>query len=191
MIYTQKLRIIKKLRYTKMKITGLFTALMLCALTSVAQPKKVIDEVVAVVGNEIVLLSDIENQKLQAKQQGIVVNKATECMIVEQLLLEKLLLYQAKVDSVEVNEQQIQSELDRRVRYFVNQIGSEEKLEEFYQKSIVEIKEEFHDLIEDQMMIQGMQAKINQDISITPGEVQMFFNSISNFMGYLMPKPAL
>jgi len=167
------------LRYTKQMNKGLLLGIALLAgFTAIGQQKKAIDEVVAVVGNEIILHSDIETQKLQAKQQGIALNKKTECLILEQLLLEKLLLNQARVDSVEVNEQQVQSELERRIRYFVSQIGSEEKLEEYYNKSIIEIKDEFHDLIEDQIRIQGMQAKINEDINITPGEVQTFFNSI-------------
>jgi peptidyl-prolyl cis-trans isomerase SurA len=167
------------LRYTKHMNKGLLLGIVLLAgHTAIAQQKKVIDEVIAVVGNEIILHSDIETQKLQAKQQGIALNKKTECLIVEQILLEKLLLNQAKVDSIPVNEQQVQSELERRIRYFVSQIGSEEKLEEYYRKSILEIKDEFHDLIEDQIRIQGMQAKINEDVNITPGEVQTFFNSI-------------
>lgn len=167
------------MRYTKQMNKGFLFGIALLAGTSVlGQTKKVIDEVVAVVGNEIILHSDIETQKLQAKQQGIGLTKKTECLIVEQLLLEKLMLNQARVDSIEVNEQQVQAELERRIRYFVSQIGSEQKLEEYYQKSILEIKDEFHDLIEDQIRIQGMQAKINEDINITPGEVQTFFNSI-------------
>lgn len=161
-----------------MKRGLLLGIVLLAGHTAIAQQKKVIDEVIAVVGNEIILHSDIETQKLQAKQQGIALNKKTECLIVEQILLEKLLLNQAKVDSIPVNEQQVQSELERRIRYFVSQIGSEEKLEEYYRKSILEIKDEFHDLIEDQIRIQGMQAKINEDVNITPGEVQTFFNSI-------------
>jgi peptidyl-prolyl cis-trans isomerase SurA len=179
MIYTQKQIITKKLRYTKQMNKGLLLGIALLAgFTAIGQQKKAIDEVVAVVGNEIILHSDIETQKLQAKQQGIALNKKTECLILEQLLLEKLLLNQARVDSIAVNEQQVQTELERRIRYFVSQIGSEEKLEEYYNKSIIEIKDEFHDLIEDQIRIQGMQAKINEDINITPGEVQTFFNGI-------------
>ena len=146
--------------------------------TSAAQEKKVIDEVIAIIGNEIILQSDIEAQKLQARQQGIAITKSTTCLIIEQLLMEKLMLNQAKVDSIPVNDQQVQSELDRRIRYFVGQIGSEEKLEEYYNKSIIEIKEEFYELIEDQLRIQGMQAKINEDIGITPGEIESFFNDI-------------
>jgi peptidyl-prolyl cis-trans isomerase SurA len=179
MIYMQKQTTTKKLKYIK-KMNKAFLLALTCLMVqvSIAQEKKIIDGVMAVVGNEIMLKSDIEAQKIQAKQQGMALNKQTECLIIEQLLIEKLLINQAKVDSIVVNESQVQGELERRIRYFVSQIGSEEKLEEYYKKSILEIKDEFHDLIEDQIRIQGMQAKINEDVNITPGEIQTFFNNI-------------
>jgi peptidyl-prolyl cis-trans isomerase SurA len=179
MIYMQKQTTTKKLRYIKIMNKGFLIAITcLMVQVSMAQEKKMIDGVMAVIGNEIMLKSDIEAQKVQAKQQGMTMNTQTECLIIEQLLLEKLLVNQAKVDSIVVNESQVQGELERRIRYFVSQIGSEEKLEEYYKKSILEIKDEFHDLIEDQIRIQGMQAQINADVRITPGEIQTFFNNI-------------
>ena len=88
----------------------------------------------------MLLKSDIENQIIQYKSQGVQVDEEVRCSVIEDLLYTKLLLNQAKLDSVEVSEQQVESELDRRIQYFVSQIGSERALEEYYKKSMVEIK---------------------------------------------------
>ena len=136
----------------------------------------IIDKVIAVVGNEIVLKSDIEVQKAQIKSNGGTVDG--DCGVLEDILYEKLLLNQAKLDSVVVSEPQIQSQLDRRIAVFVQQIGSVEKLEEYYGKSIGEIKDDFHDVLKDQMMVQQMQAKVAEDVKITPADVKAFYESI-------------
>ncbi len=155
------------------------TLIAFCLLSvAYAQPQpQIIDEIVAVVGNEIVLMSEITAQKLQIKEQYKISNP-DECEIIENILLDKLMLHQAKIDSVEVKEQQIQSELDRRIRYFIQQFGSEKKMEEFYGKSIVELKDEFHDQLEDQLRVQQVQAKIYEEINVTPADVQKFFMNI-------------
>ena len=127
-------------------------------------------------GDEIVLLSDLLKQEQQYRQQYA--QDLSSCDIVEQFLIEKLLLHQAKVDSLEVSDQQVESELDLRIRYFVNQFGSREKLEEFYQKSIVEIKNDFRKLLKDQLLIRQMQSKITGGIKITPADVKRFFEKI-------------
>ena len=107
--------------------------------------QKVIDRVDAIVGNEIILTSDIETQYQQYLAQGYTNRGEIRCQIIEDLLYQKLLLNQAKIDSLEVSELEIESELEKRIRYFVAQVGSKEKLEEFYGKSIIEIKAEFKD----------------------------------------------
>ncbi|HBH07569.1 MAG TPA: peptidylprolyl isomerase [Flavobacteriales bacterium] len=137
-----------------------------------------VDKIVAVVADEIILRSQLEEEYLQFARSGQPIKKNSKCVIFEDLLYKKLLLDQAAIDSVVAGEDQIQSELDRRVSYFVEQIGSVEKLEEFYGKSIVEIKEEFHDLIEEQMLIQQMQGQITAGSEVSPKEVKKFFNSI-------------
>lgn len=158
----------------------LFFMIFLLSGMANAQPSegKVLDKIVAVVGNKIVLHSDIENQYEEYIRSGMPVDKETRCLIFEETLLQKLMLNQAELDSITVPEEQIQSEMERRIRYFVAQIGSEKKLEEFYQKSIVEIKAEFHDLIRDQLMIQQMQGKITTDVKVTPAEIKKYFERI-------------
>ncbi|MES2628739.1 MAG: peptidylprolyl isomerase [Bacteroidota bacterium] len=146
---------------------------LLISTAAFAQPTpQVIDEIIAVVGNEIVLASDLASQKASLREQYK--SEPDDCEVIE----DRLMLNQAKVDSVEVSEQQLNSELDRRIRFFVQQFGSEKKMEEFYGKSIVELKEEFHDQLADQMRVQQMQGKITEDINVTPADVEKFYRRI-------------
>lgn len=144
---------------------------------------EVLDRILAVVGGEVVLKSDLEAQKDQQKQQmarsGLEdVDKESDCGILERIMYQKLLLHQAKVDSVVVSDSRVDSEMDRRIRYFVRQIGSREKLEEFYGMSVDRIKEEFRPGIKEQLRIQRMQQEILQDVSVTPSEVKEYFNRL-------------
>lgn len=140
----------------------------------------VIDQVIAVVGSNIVLQSDLEAQYFQMiNQQGANGNEENiRCEIMEQLLFQKLLLNQAALDSLKVGDGQVESEMDRRLNFFVAQIGSEQKLEEYYGKSIAQIKEEFRQLVKNQLLSQQMQGKITSGITITPSEVRSYFKSI-------------
>lgn len=137
-----------------------------------------VDGIIGVVGDEIILRSDLENQKIQAKAQGVQLGGNVDCVVMEDLLYEKLLLHQGGIDSVEVSEAQIQSELDKRINVFIEQIGSREKLEEYYGKSISEIKSEFYDVLKNQMIVRNVQYEITKDVLITPSQVQEYFNSI-------------
>ena len=141
--------------------------------------QKVIDGVEAIIGNEIILTSDIETQYQQYLAQGYTNRGEIKCRIIEDLLYQKLLLNQAKIDSLEISEQEIESELEKRIRYFVGQVGSKEKLEEFYGKSIIEIKSEFRDLINDQLLSQRMQGGITAGVKVTPSEVKTYFNNLA------------
>ena len=118
--------------------------LMLCASFVYAQPKgKIIDQVVAVVGNNLILQSDLDNELQQIKSQGNDSLPVDECTILEELLFQKLLVHQAELDSVTVSDAQIEGELDQRMRYYIAQAGSEQKLEEFMGKSIAELKADY------------------------------------------------
>jgi peptidyl-prolyl cis-trans isomerase SurA len=138
----------------------------------------VIDEVAAVVGNHIVKKSDIEKQYLQYISQGNTETGGLRCAIIENLLLQKLLVQQATIDSVEVSDAQVESELDKRIRYFVKQIGSEQALESYYSEPIAKIKEDFRKMVKEQLLVQTMQSKITKEVSATPSDVRNFFNSI-------------
>lgn len=137
-----------------------------------------VDGVLAIVGEEIVLYSDLMAKEEAARQNGVFSNDSIRCYMLEDLLFEKLLLNQAAVDSVVVEEERVETELERRISYFVQQIGSEEKLEEFYGKSITQLKSEFRVQVREQLLAQKMQAQVTSDLRITPKDVEEFYNTI-------------
>ena len=148
------------------------------SLGAYAQPQ-LVDGVVAVVGKNIVLKSDIDKQLESMKQQqGVDPEMLKPCKIFEELLFEKLLLHQAEVDSLEVTDEEINATIERRINVFVQQIGSRQKLEQYYKKSIVEIKEEMFPFVKDQMIAQRMLGQITSDVEITPTEVRNFYRKI-------------
>ncbi len=160
-----------------MKFSILFLGLLL-GIQAFAQPStpQVVDEIVAVIGNEIVLSSQIQQQRLQLKEQYKM--EPDECEIIENILLDRLMLNQAKVDSITIPEQQLNSELDRRIRYYINLVGDQKKMEEFYGKTVLELREDFRDDLEDQMKIQQMQGKITEEVNVTPADVTKFYMQI-------------
>ena len=167
-----------------MKKHWIIIALMLLALPMMAQNRQpqVIDKVVAVVGKNIILQSDIENQYIQYRMQGLTdgTGKEVRARILEDLLLQKLMLNQAEMDSITVTDDQVETQMDQRIRYFVTRLGSQEKLEEQFGKSMSEIKEEVRQAVKDQMLQEQVQAKIMQNVVVTPKEVKDFFNNIPN-----------
>lgn len=167
----------------KMKINKLVIALLLMLSVSMsvkAQDNgKVIDEVIAVIGSNIVLKSDLESQIVSMRAQGVLIDDNMRCELLEELLFQKLLLHQAEIDSVTVTEKEVESEIDRRMNYFIAQIGSEKKLEQYYKKSILEIKEEFRIVVKDQMVSQRMQSKITSSASVTPKEVKTYYDNLN------------
>jgi len=160
-------------------LTLLITGSVLSAKSQVVNDS-VVDGVVAVVGANMILLSDIENQYVQYRSQGSIQGspEKIKCQLLEGLLFQKLLLNQAQVDSVKITDAQVDGEMDHRMRMFISQVGSPEKLEEYYQKSISEIKNEMRDIIKEQMMEQSSQEKITKEVNITPSEVKAFFKKL-------------
>ncbi|MCF8258650.1 MAG: peptidylprolyl isomerase [Flavobacteriales bacterium] len=156
----------------------LFTILLTTVAVAVHAQRKPLDRVIAVVGANITLQSELETQYLQMLAQGYEPNDDSRCIILEELLFGNLLLHQSKVDSLEVGESEVEDEMNRRLDYFIAQLGSQEKLEEYYEKSMLEIKDEFRELIENQLLTQRMQQKITADVKVTPAEVRNYFNGI-------------
>lgn len=147
---------------------------------SFAQEKSgtVIDKIVAQIGDNIILKSDIEAQKTQASQSGVTVTSETDCIILEQLMFQNLLINQAEIDSIIVTDAQVDAEMENRIRIIENQIGGREKMEKFYGKSITEIKNEFREVIRKRLLSDEMERQITQDISVTPKEIEAFFKTI-------------
>lgn len=137
-----------------------------------------VDRVIANVAGRIVLYSELASRLEQARQQNVTVTDAVACGELEELLFQELLLEQARIDSVLPDAAQVNAELDRRIRYFEQQLGGPEQLEKFYGKSITEIKADFYDQVSDQLLVQQMQQKITGDVRVTPKEVERFFRTI-------------
>jgi len=141
-----------------------------------AQPKT-IDKIVAVVGDKAILLSEIEGQFLNLESQQTD-KKELKCAILEQMIVQKLLLNQAEKDSVVVSDEQVDAELNKKIRYFIQQMGSVDKLEAFLGKSILQIKNDYREKIKHQLVIEEMQRKIAGDVRVSPSEVKSYFQQI-------------
>lgn len=153
-------------------------SLIIGVIHAEAQPEKTLDAVIATVGNKIILNSEIETQYHQFLSQGNYADEKIKCRILEQSLLNKLLLHQAIIDSVAVSDAQVDEKINRNLEYYIKQFGSKEKLEAFYGKSIVEIKEEYRPLIKEQLQIQSMQQKITKDVTVSPADIREFYQKI-------------
>lgn len=141
------------------------------------QEKTIADKISAVVGEEIILQSELENKLRQARRSDTI-EAPSKCRILANSIKEKLLLTKAKEDSIEIRDRQVNNELNRRIQYFVGQIGSREKLEEYYEKSISSIKEEMREPVRNMLLTRQMRNKIVQDIDVSPKEVRDFFNNL-------------
>jgi peptidyl-prolyl cis-trans isomerase SurA len=138
----------------------------------------VIDRIVAQVGEHAILKSDIDKRKLESVQAGIEDNTNSECQILEDLLFQHLLVNQAEIDSLQVTDAQVDAEMENRIRIIENQIGGRDKMEAFYGKTIVEIKNEFRSIIKKRMLAEETERTITQSILVSPKEVQQFFASL-------------
>ena len=153
--------------------------LMLFAAVSVYGQDNVIDEVVWVVGDEAILKSDVESERLNAQYEGRKFDGDPYCIIAEQLAVQKLFLHQAAIDSIEVSEQEVIGQVERRTNWLIEQVGgSKEKLEEYYNKTSTQIREMLRENIRDGLTVQKMQQHIVGEIKITPAEVRRYFKDL-------------
>ena len=152
--------------------------LMLFAAVSVYGQDNVIDEVVWVVGDEAILKSDVESERLNAQYEGRKFDGDPYCIIPEQLAVQ-LFLHQAAIDSIEVSEQEVIGQVERRTNWLIEQVGgSKEKLEEYYNKTSTQIREMLRENIRDGLTVQKMQQHIVGEIKITPAEVRRYFKDL-------------
>lgn len=140
--------------------------------------KKVIDKVVAVVGDNIILQSEIEQQYAQYILQGTKPDPNIKCYIMQSMLSQKLLTKQAAIDSIVVEEADIDNEVDRRMRTMISRAGGEQRLEEFLGRPVILYKDEIRPDIHEQLVAQKMQAKITEKVEVTPLDVRRFFEAI-------------
>ena len=144
---------------------------------------QLIDKIVAQVGDEIILLSNIQAAKLQQVQERNLevkdINTLSDCKIIEDLMYQNLLLNQARLDSLPVSDEQVDSEMENRLRYIISSMpGGRDQFEKFYGKSITQIKEDFRVIIRNQILARDMQQKLTSSVSVTPKEVEAYFNNL-------------
>lgn len=163
-----------KLSVKKVSLLLLF---MLVGLTVKAQDN-VIDEVVWVVGDEAILKSDVENERLNAQYEGRRFDGDPYCVIPEELAVQKLFLHQAEIDSIEVSEQEVIQKVEQQTAWLIEQIGSKEKMEEYYNKTSTQIREMLRENIRNGLIVQQMQRELVGDIKLTPAEVRNYFKNL-------------
>lgn len=152
---------------------------MLSATIGKAQPKKVVaDKIIGVVGDRIILKSDIDNQIADAKRQEINLPPNADCYLMQQLVINKMLALQAEKDSLVVSDEEIEADIDNRIRYFIQQYGSKEVIEQITGKTIYQFREEMRTPIKESKLAASMRNKIVEKIKITPNEVKAYFETI-------------
>lgn len=168
-----------------------YTFLLLVAavvsMPAVHAQDNVIDEVIWIVGDEAILKSEVEEERLRAQYEGQQIPGDPYCVISEQIAIQKLFLHQAEIDSVVANESSVSHQVDMRINYYISQIGSKEKMEEYFRKTSSEIREEMMTTVRNQMIIQQMQQKLTEHIKPTPAEIRRYYNSLPEDSIPLMP----
>jgi peptidyl-prolyl cis-trans isomerase SurA len=139
---------------------------------------KVIDEVIWVVGDEAILKSDVEAMRAQSEVENIKFKGNPDCAIPEQLAVQKLFLHQAAIDSLEVTESEISTGIEDQINYWIQLIGSKEKLEEYKKQTVSQMRSQMHDEFKDRQMIQKMKEKLVKDIAVSPADVRAYFKDI-------------
>lgn len=164
----------------------LYICTLLLALPCMAE-NNIIDEVIWIVGDDAILRSEVEEERLRAQYEGQSIPGDPYCTIPEQLAIQKLFLHQAELDSVEVSESTVSHQVDMRLNYYISQIGSKEKMEEYFRKTSSEIREEMMKNVRNQMIIQQMQQRLTANIKPTPAEIRRYYNSLPTDSIPMMP----
>ncbi len=172
---------VNDMRRNSNKIAVFFAVLFFTLMTPAkAQDAQVIDRVVAVVGQNIILQSDIESRYLEYRLQGGIKGSAStlRCEILEDLMFQKLMLNQAEMDSITVTEEQVNADVDRWISYLISQVGSQENLEKYYKKTMPEIKDELFRMRKDNMLVEQVQQTILANVEVTPSEVKNLYHNM-------------
>lgn len=157
----------------------LVVAFILMATVGQAQSAKLlVDKIVGVLGDKIVLKSDLSNYMDDIKRKGGEIPKDAECVLLEKMMMDKALVLQAEKDSLPVGEEEVNAELDQRVRYFVMEYGGKEALEQIAGRTVFQIKEDLRQSIKERRLADAMRQKIVDNIKISPQEVKTYFQKI-------------
>ena len=162
----------------KFRLTTLVCLLMVQTMAFAQTENNVIDEVIWVVGDQAILKSDVEAERIRAQYEGVKWQGDPYCVIPEQLAIQKLYLHQAAIDSIEVTDADVSSRVEQQMNWYVQQIGSKEKMEEYFNKNSTEIREQLRDNLKDQLTVQEMQQKLVGDVKLTPADVRRYFKDL-------------
>ena len=181
MLYVQKRLNLIHQNKIKMKKVGLLVIVILCSLNATLSAQgAMIDGVVWVVGDNAILRSDVEQQRIRAQYEGTRIEGDPYCAIPEQLAIQKLFLHQAKIDSISVSPGAVEQQVNAQINYYLREIGSREKLEEYFNKTLNEIKDELRETVTDQMTMQQVQQSLVENIKVTPSEVRKYYSGLSD-----------
>ncbi len=158
------------------KIVNLFV--YICVAMGVYSQNNIIDEIAWVVGDEAIMKSDVEEYRQRLRYEGTEIEGDPYCFIPEQIALQKLYLDQAKIDSIFADEKSVNTQVEMRVNYLIGQIGSKEKLEEYFGQPVSSLREELTEMVTNQQIIQQMQRKLVSNVKITPAEVAAFYKTL-------------
>ncbi|HCN84465.1 MAG TPA: peptidylprolyl isomerase [Sphingobacteriaceae bacterium] len=158
------------------KVLGVIVILLFAGFTGTFAQS--IDKVITVVGGSPILLSDIETQYADYLAQGNPADSSIRCVILQRLFTEKILSQQAVIDSVTVTDEQVDNEVDRRLRSMISRAGGQERLEQFLNRSVLQYKDMVRPQMKDQLVASKMQSQITEKVSVTPLEVKQFFDKI-------------
>lgn len=166
------------MRYMKKILTACFLLIAGAAIGQTQASKVVADKIAGIVGDRIILQSDIKNSISDIVRQGGQVPDNAECILMEQAIISKVLMLQAEKDSLPVTDEEVEADLDNRIRQYINQLGSQEALEEIAGKTIYQIKDDARESVKEQKLASAMQKKIVDNVRITPNEVKAYFDNI-------------
>ena len=156
-----------------------FSLLVLFSHIASAQAQKIVaDKIIGVVGDRIILQSDVKNAIADASRSGQPIPEGAECLILEQALVSKVLMLQAVKDSLPVTDEEVEADLDLRIREFIRSYGTQEELERVAGKTIYQIKDDARESIKESKLAQAMQRKIVDNVRITPNEVKAYFEKV-------------
>ncbi len=172
-----------------MNIKNVFTTVLaLGSLALAVAQNNVVEEVAWVVGDEPIFKSDIEEQYMQVQYERVQLDGNPYCVIPEQLAIDKLFLHQAKIDTIEVQNSMVQQSVDARINYFIANLGSKEKVEEYFRKPLPELREQLISTVRDQYTIQQVQSELTKNVKATPADVRKYYNTLPQDSLPFIPK---
>lgn len=162
-----------------MKIKLALACLLLGGASCLTAQNNIVEEVAWVVGDEPIYKSEIEEQYMQMQHERTVIDGNPYCVIPERLAVEKLFLHQARIDTVEVQDAMVMQQADSRINYFIANLGSKEKVEEYFRKPIPDLREQMIEVLRNQYTIQEVQRNLTKNVKPTPADVRKYYMSLS------------